>query len=52
MAGGDERDELVAQVDVRQRVPVFVAREDEQREDVAALGECWIGTDAGDVRAE
>jgi hypothetical protein len=47
VAGGDERDELVAQVDVRQRVPVFVARED-----VAALGECWIGADAGDVRAE
>jgi hypothetical protein len=29
VAGGDERDEFVAKVNVRQRVPVLVTRTDE-----------------------
>jgi hypothetical protein len=52
VAGGDERDELVAQVSVGQRVPVRVSRTDEHRKDIAALGEPRVGAGARDVRAE
>ena len=52
MARHEQRDELVAQLPVRQRLAVLVARLHEHREDVVAVGDAGVVAAAPDLRVE
>ena len=52
MAGRQQRHELVAQLGVGHRLAVLVAREQQHREDVVALGEVGRRAALGDQRVE
>ena len=52
VAGGHERDQLIAEIGLRQRRAILVARPHQQREHVDPLLERGIATRAVDVREQ